>query len=119
MKEVNPSALMKRQARSTWKTSKDYSAVLAGVESGIGHVHLLRLVHNYVNPSNIMFDGDKLVIIDFSSCQSIGESIEEFGGTYEWWDETVKLSLPENDRNALEEIRIWLGDDSRDVQSGV
>lgn len=45
--------------------------------------------------------------------------MEGFGGTYEWCDKTVKLSLPENDLNSLEEIRIWLGDDSRDFQFGV
>lgn len=44
-----------------------------------------------------MFNGDELVIIDFGSCRSMGESIEGSGGTYEWCDETVKLSLPEND----------------------
>ncbi|KAJ5186626.1 hypothetical protein N7449_011390 [Penicillium cf. viridicatum] len=119
MKEVNPGALMKRQARSTRKIIKDYSAVLAGVESGIRHLHSLGLVHNDINPSNIMFNGDELVIIDFGSCQSMSESMEGSGGTYEWCDETVKLSLPENDLNALEEIRIWLGDDSRDFQFGV
>jgi serine/threonine protein kinase len=107
MKEVNPSALMKRQARSTQKTSKDYSGVLAGVESGIRHLHSLGLAHNDINPSNIMFDGDELVIIDLGSCRSIGEG--RGGGTYEWCDEKVQLS-PENDSNALE-IRIWLGDD--------
>ncbi|KXG51633.1 uncharacterized protein PGRI_090260 [Penicillium griseofulvum] len=109
MKEVNSGALMKRQARSMRKTSKDYSSVLAGVESGIRHLHSLGLVHNDINPSSIMFDGDELVIIDFGSCRSIGES--RGGGTYEWYDEKVQLSLPENDLNALEEIRIWLGDD--------
>lgn len=119
MKEVNPGALMKRQARSTRKIIKDYNAVLAGVESGIRHLHSLGLVHNDINPSNIMFKGGELVIIDFGSCRSIGESMEGSGGTYEWCDETVKLSLPENDLNALEEIRIWLGDDSRDFQFGV
>lgn len=119
MKEVNPGALMKRQARSTRQTIKDYSVVLAGVESGIRHLHSLGLVHNDINPSNIMFDGDKLVIIDFGSCRPIGESMEVCGRTYEWYDETVMLSLPENDLNALEEIRIWLGDDSRAFQFGV
>jgi hypothetical protein len=29
---------------------KDYSHVLAGVESGIKHVHPLGLVHNDINP---------------------------------------------------------------------
>ncbi|KAK4866235.1 hypothetical protein LT330_008576 [Penicillium expansum] len=116
MKEVNPGSLMKRQARSTRETRKDYSGVLDGIESGIRHLHSLGLVHNDINPSNIMFDGDELVIIDFGSCRPIGDSIEGSGGTYEWCDQKVQLSLPGNDLNALEEIRIWLGDDSRDFQ---
>ncbi|KAJ5159178.1 uncharacterized protein N7500_008829 [Penicillium coprophilum] len=119
MKEVNPGALMKRRSRSTRETIKDYSAGLAGVESGLRHLHSLGLVHNDINPSNIMLDGDGLVIIDFGSCRPIGESMEGSGGTYEWYDEKTQLSLPENDLNALEEIRIWLGDDSRDFQFGV
>ncbi|KAJ5185973.1 hypothetical protein N7491_006156 [Penicillium cf. griseofulvum] len=101
--------LMKRKSRSMRKTSKDYSGALVGVESGIRRLHSLGLVHNDINPSNIMFDGDELVIIDFGSCRSIGES--KGFGTYEWYDEKVQLSLPENDLNGLKEIRIWLGDD--------
>ncbi|KAL2128420.1 hypothetical protein VTI74DRAFT_9206 [Chaetomium olivicolor] len=116
MQEVNPGGLMKRTFRSNSQRSKDYSSVLAGIESGIKHLHALGLVHNDINPSNIMLNGDGAVIIDFGSCRWVGESLEGAGRTYEWYDEQVKTASPQNDLDALEEIRIWLGDDSKPFQ---
>lgn len=113
MEEVNPGGLMKRKVRSQGRSSKDYSRVLAGVESGIRHLHGLGLVHNDINPSNIMLDGEEGVIIDFGSCKRVGESLDDGGRTYEWYDEHVTTALPQNDFDALDEIRIWLGEDSR------
>jgi serine/threonine protein kinase len=104
---------MKRQLRSERRSEKDYSRVLAGVESGIRHLHALGLVHNDINPSNIMLDGDEGIIIDFGSCRRVGESVEDAGRTYEWYDESVKTAHPQNDLDALEEIRIWLDDGSK------
>ncbi|KAL2177742.1 uncharacterized protein P884DRAFT_18555 [Thermothelomyces heterothallicus CBS 202.75] len=95
---------------------KDYSSLLAGIESGIKHLHALGLVHNDINPSNIMLDGDEAVIIAFGSCRPAGESLEGVGRTYEWYDEQVETALPQNDLDALEEIRIWLGDNSKPFQ---
>lgn len=116
MEEVNPGGLMKRKLRSDCQRSKDYSRVLAGIESGIKHLHALGFVHNDINPSNIMLDGDEAVIIDFGSCRRAGESLEGAGRTYEWYDEEVDTALPQNDLDALEEIRIWLGDSSKPFQ---
>ena len=116
MQEVNPNSFMKRKSRAMRRTMGDYSGVLAGIESGIKHLHSLGLVHNDINPSNIMLDGDQAVIIDFGSCRSIGESLQGVGRTYEWYDEKVQLSIPENDLTALEEIRIWLNGDSLEFQ---
>ena len=48
---------------------------LERVESGIRHLHSLGLIHNDINPSNIMLDGE-IPIIDFGSCQREGESLE-------------------------------------------
>ncbi|KAJ5583078.1 hypothetical protein N7535_001698 [Penicillium sp. DV-2018c] len=80
MKEVNPRSLMKRILRSTRQVT-DYSCVLAGVESGLKHLHPLGLVHKDINPSNITIDNHRTIIIDFGSCRS-------------------------NDLNALEEILV-------------
>jgi serine/threonine protein kinase len=118
MQEVNPGGLMKRKLRSDRQRTKDYSRVLAGIESGIKHLHGLGLVHNDINPSNIMlgYGGGEAVIIDFGSCTRVGESLEGAGRTYEWYDEQVETALPQNDLDALKEIRIWLGDDSGPFQ---
>ncbi|KAK3377029.1 kinase-like domain-containing protein [Lasiosphaeria ovina] len=112
MQRVNPGSLMKRRPRSHRQRGEDYSGLLAGVESGIKHLHALGLVHNDTNPSNIMLDGSgNAVIIDFGPCRRVGESLEGVGRTYEWYDEKIETALPQNDLDALEEIRIWLGDD--------
>lgn len=63
-----------------------------------------------------MLEGDRAVIIDFGSCRKLEESLEDVGRTYEWYDEKIQESVFENDLKALEEIRIWLGDDSREFQ---
>lgn len=89
MEEVNPRGLIKRRSRSTGQTTKDYSGFLTGIESGIRHLHSLGLVHNNINLSNIIVDGDNLIIIGFSSCQPLRESLEGVGRTYEWYDEKV------------------------------
>lgn len=116
MQEVNPSGLMKRQSRAARQTTKDYSCALAGIESGIRHLHSLGLAHNDINPANIMLDGDKAIIIDFGSCRAVGESLEGVGRTYEWYDEKLQRAVFENDLHDLEEIRIWLSDRSQAFQ---
>jgi serine/threonine protein kinase len=113
MHEVNPKSHMKRTLRFEFQGRKDYSSELAGINSGLDHLHALGLVHNDINPMNIMLDGDKAVIIDFGSCRRVGESLEDVGRTYEWYDGEAKTALPQNDLDALEEICIWLGKDSK------
>lgn len=116
MQEDNPGSLMKRKFKSSCQVTKDYSRVLAGIEDDIKHIHSLGLVHNDINPANIMLDDDRAVIIDHGPCRKLGQSLEGVGRTYEWYDEKIQQSVFENDLNALEEIRIWLGDDSRAFQ---
>ena len=111
MQRANPGSFMKRKSRAVGNKTEDYSRILEGVESRIRHLHSLGLVHNDINPSNIM-DGDVPVIIDLDSCRRVGESLKEVGRTCEWYDEQVQLSLPKNDLDALEEIHIWLGEES-------
>lgn len=93
MKEVNPRGLMKRKLRSTRQLTEDYSCVLAGIEGGIKHLRSLGLVHNDINPSNIMIDDHRAIIIDFGSCRSVGESLKDVGRPYEWYDEKVQHFL--------------------------
>lgn len=116
MQTVNPGHHMKRKLRSIRQSSEDYSYILEGVENGIRHLHSLGIVHNDINPNNIMQYNDIGVIIDFESCRRQGKGLEGVGRTYEWHDEAVQVSIPENDFKALEEIRRWLGDESENFQ---
>ncbi|KJZ72053.1 hypothetical protein HIM_08508 [Hirsutella minnesotensis 3608] len=118
MQTVNPGNHMKRRSRSIRRKGEDYSHLLRGVESGIRHLHSLGLVHNDINPSNIMLHNDTAVIIDFGSCRRLGESLEGVGRTYEWYDEDIQVATPQNDLDALDEIRVWLGDESKAFQFG-
>ena len=44
--------------------------------AAIKHLHSLGLVHNDINPANIMLDQEgTLILIDFDSCRNIGESL--------------------------------------------
>ncbi|KAK3349520.1 hypothetical protein B0T25DRAFT_610305 [Lasiosphaeria hispida] len=96
MQEVNPRNFSKRKSRSARRATGRYDYVPAGMESGIKHIHSLGLVHNDINPKNVMLDGNRVVLIDFDSCRP--------------------LSAPKNDLDALVEIRAWLGDDSATFQ---
>ncbi|KFH43505.1 hypothetical protein ACRE_057380 [Hapsidospora chrysogenum ATCC 11550] len=120
MQEVNPQNHMKRKARSEFRDRntdrKDYRIALAGVERGLKHLHSLGLVHNDINPRKIMLNADDGVITGFGSCRRLGESLKGVSRGHEWHDEQVKTALPQNDLDALEEIRRWLGDDSKPFQ---
>lgn len=115
MHRVNPKSRMKRAFIYDGRALKNPDDCLYGVERGLRHLHSLGLVHNDINPSNIMIDEDTdeedtPVIIDFDSCRPVGESLEGVGRTFEWYDERVQRSLPSNDLDALDEIREWLRD---------
>jgi serine/threonine protein kinase len=95
MKLANPASFTKRKSRSIRQSTGDYRYVLERLESAIGHLHSLELIHNDINPSNLMLDGNEPVIIDFGSCRRKGASLEGVGRTYEWYDEEVQISLPQ------------------------
>ena len=47
---------------------------LEGVKDGLDHLHNLGLIHNDMNPANIMLDKEDVpIIIDFDSCQREGD----------------------------------------------
>lgn len=86
-------------------------AYLEDILKGIRHLHSLGLVHNYVNPANIMLDGDgTAVLVDLDSCRRIGESLGETRTkrTHHWHDPGVDIALVKNDMDAWEEWKTWL-----------
>lgn len=86
-------------------TEKEKLAYSKAIEDGIRHLHQLGLAHNDINPSNIMMDGEKPVIIDFDSARPIGEKLGDKAGTFEWELEGAEFSGPENDLYGLNKIR--------------
>lgn len=91
--------------------STNRSVILAGVRSGIDHLHQLGFIHNDINYTNIMFseNDDNPIIIDFDSCVKEGE-IDKSCGTWGWSrDRTQGLpSVRENDLYAIERLRAFL-----------
>lgn len=111
MSRVNPGHFGKRHFDATKRPLKDLKSFLEGVEKGLKHLHSLGLVHNDLNPANIMFateNDETPIIIDFGSCRPVGHSLQNVGRTPEWHDPDVRTSVPTNDTDALNEIAEWL-----------
>lgn len=92
-------------------------ASLDGILEGIQHLHSLGLVHNDINPSNVMFDEDVTPVVnDFDSCRRIGEPLLGTGAarTHEWHDEDAETALVKNDLDALQQLKAWLVGSSDD-----
>ena len=84
--------------------SFDRNGCIKGIKQGIEHLHSLRLIHNDLNPHNIMFKADDTpVIIDFDSCAREGDKLTK-GGTWGWTDENIKFASPMNDYYGLKKI---------------
>lgn len=79
--------------------------VLQGIKRGIAHLHKLGLIHNDINPRNIMMTSDdNPVIIDFDSCRETGSILGIKGGTEGWSRDTVDIAEPENDLYGLKRV---------------
>ena len=91
----------------------DRNVILSGIAKGLQFLHgTLGLVHNDINPSNIMLD-DKghPVIIDFDSCREIGQDLLDGGkvSTPGWEIKPVPhTSTIANDEYALSLIAQYL-----------
>ncbi|KAK3391220.1 kinase-like domain-containing protein [Podospora didyma] len=90
------------------ETPFDRGHCLCGIEAGVRHMHKLGLVHNDLNPSNIMMDGDNPVIIDFDSCKREGDELGSKAGTDGWTLNGQDQALRENDLYSLSKIRAAL-----------
>jgi len=116
MAKINPGRLNK----STFILSEDRTAArnaamryLPGVEKGIRHLHALGIIHNDLNPANIMITEDDIpIIIDFDTSRAPGTAFDKAKRTYGWYDPGVRVSQKSNDLNALAELRVWLAGSS-------
>ncbi|KAI4863258.1 serine/threonine kinase [Hypoxylon rubiginosum] len=88
--------------------SFDKGLCLQGIARGVTHLHELGLIHNDLNPSNIMMDGDNPVIIDFDSCKREQERLGPKAGTEGWEIEGSGFARRENDIYGLSKIREYL-----------
>lgn len=109
MARCNAEHHMKRQTIRYRLSMEKVNHYVNKIRSALQHLHNIGLVHNDINPSNIMFDhNDEPIIIDFNSCRAIGQSLNDVGRTYEWHDPNVQIARAENDTDALDEIYEWL-----------
>lgn len=84
-------------------------SLLNGIEAGVQHLHKLGLVHNDINPSNIIIDAENVPrIIDFDSCQKLGQPLGSKSGTIGCFKEGAELAQAENDHYSLSKIRDYL-----------
>ncbi|KAJ5771251.1 kinase-like protein [Penicillium nucicola] len=120
LERVNPRGLGKKAFLSSERelVNDEIKTSLGGLLAGIEHLHSLGLVHNDVNPSNIMLDQDgMLVLVDFDSCRYIGEPLRSTGSkrTHHWHDPSIDTSLEKNDLDAFEDLQTWLTGSVDDV----
>jgi len=80
-----------------------------GIEAGVNHLHSLGIIHNDINPTNVMMvgSGDEMepVIIDFDSCRPEGKELGPKGGTVGWSLENAEISSRNNDFYGPSKIR--------------
>lgn len=108
---VNPRRLNKVPSLESGRELVKENMKLDGILVGIKHLHSHGLVHNDLNPANIMLDEDhELVLIDLESCRRSGELLQatETKRTHHWHDNSVDTSLEKNDLDAFKDLQIWL-----------
>ncbi|CAG8147937.1 unnamed protein product [Penicillium nalgiovense] len=113
LEAVNPQRLGKVAFLSSARelVKANMKSGLEGILAAIKHLHSFGLVHNDINPANIMLDDDgTFILIDFDSCRSIGESLRdtETKRTRHWHNPAVDISLEKNDLDAFRDLQIWL-----------
>jgi hypothetical protein len=81
--------------------------LVQGIRDGVAHLHLLGLVHNDLNPSNVMVEDDAAIIIDFDSCRRQGEPMGMKGATPGWGTYTDYANQESDVRN-LDQIERYL-----------
>lgn len=69
--------------------------IISGIKAALDHIHSFGLVHDDINPWNIMVDdAGNPIVIDFDSCVAVGAPSR--GGT-PGWSKSPKVAAFEND----------------------
>ncbi|KAG6055616.1 hypothetical protein E4U17_002846 [Claviceps sp. LM77 group G4] len=90
-------------------TALDKDLCIEGIERGVRHLHSLGIVHNDINPTNIMLDElDNPIIIDFDSWQREGQKLGFKGGSLDWSIEGTEYARFENDFYGLSKLREFI-----------
>lgn len=102
-----------------FKGKLDKDRILAGIRSGLDHLHSLGWAHNDINPANILIDdAGEPKLIDFGSCQPFGAHLMS-SGTKGWCKETFFHSAKENDEYSFEVFKPWLDEMVLKVEGSV
>jgi serine/threonine protein kinase len=99
-----------------YRTHFDRSRFLREIKAGVSHMHDLGLIHNDLNPSNIMTDGNSAIIVDFDSCKKEGDKLGSKTGTHGWTLDDVEYARRENDFYSISLIAEALGREISDDQ---
>ncbi|KAI1840179.1 hypothetical protein JX266_013609 [Neoarthrinium moseri] len=87
----------------------DLHRCLTGIREGVRHLHQHGLIHNDLNPANIMVDeDDSPIIIDFDSCKPEGWELGHKAGTEGWTLGDSRIAAQENDLYALGKMEEFL-----------
>jgi serine/threonine protein kinase len=112
MKFVNPGHLKKSVligAEERQPAREQAARLLSGIKDGLRHLHELKIIHNDINPANILTTEDKTpVVSDFDSSSCPGANIPHSKRIHGWYDPTVCVAQESKDFEALFELRIWL-----------
>lgn len=102
-------------------TAFDKSRFLREIEAGVRHMHDVGLVHNDVNPANIMTDGEggAAVLIDFDSCKKEGDKLGAKAGTEEWTRDEGEYARRENDWYSVSLIAAALGIERNELEAEI
>jgi serine/threonine protein kinase len=87
------------------------ASIVCGIVSGVKFIHSLKLVHNDLNPRNIMLDEFKNpVIVDFDSCKPVGTSMKgQKSFTAPWGRRNaLNMALYDNDYLSLGLLELYL-----------
>ncbi|SCV33748.1 uncharacterized protein FFB14_04672 [Fusarium fujikuroi] len=85
----------------------DKPRFLEAFESAVHHIHSLGLAHNDINPHNIVVKDAMPVLIDFGSCQPVGQRLQSLG-TEGWYEEVFFTSEKKHDAYSLNKLREWI-----------